>query len=215
MEKMIYVWASEKIANDIFFFMHKAKKLQLHLTKDTPEIGKFLRLRCGDEKCLGSLIPDYVKTLPDDVDGAELLLITSKAPVLTIKNGSASVSGKGSANLFVTIPGETRPRTDSIALILMGIGADFQISIKNSDLVGHVEIGEFDVRITDSILDKAKQDELEKALQSLKPFIEENINALLEAGIPLPIIDGIDLVNPQIRLLEKTLQVESDVKYNQ
>jgi len=215
--RMVYIFISDKIFNDIFYFEFLAKKLKALITKDEKEFGKYLRPRCGNEQCLGKLIPEFVEKLPPTVEAAEMFLDMTTSPLLNIKaNGAAAITASLTMELYVMVPdsqssaGETKKL---IALATINLSSEFTAQVTDMKLFGHVKINELDIRITESDLPPKTVEKLETLLQLLKPLLQYMGNEALENGLQIPLTKGVELENPQIRFLEHTIQVESDAKY--
>lgn len=151
------------------------------------------------------------------IETAEAFLSTSSPPYVQINaNGTASLFFNGNMDLYAVVQNSTKTMKEkqSIAFLEMNLIAHLSVSVENMSLVGQVNVTEVKIRVLESKLDGFTVMMLEAGLPAtIKKMMEKAINARFSAGVPIPITKGINLVNAQIRLLERTVQVESDAVY--
>jgi hypothetical protein len=211
--KMVFFWISDKIVNDIGYLAHVSNLTRSKIIdKDTPTIGEYLKLHCKvGEMCLGQIIPSLATMYPD-VDAAEMHLSTVTPPLGRIdSNGTVSLAVNATLELRVKLPNQTE---ETVIFTDIFIEPNLSVKIENMSLVGHAEIGAFQIKVLESRLGPEYKEMLEETLPTIaKPVLENLINKKLATGLQIPLTKGVEFMNPQIRLLERTVQVETDVHY--
>lgn len=215
---MLYAWASEKMLNDLLYFAHISNLTQLRLSEKAPALSSFLKLQCTNTgKCLGAKLPEVANMFPRRVETAELFVTTTSAPLVRINgNETASLTVHGIIDLYVMVPSDNGGPSEkkSIALSAVNLIAHLCVSVENMSLVGHVNVTHLSVTVLESRLDFFTVMMFEVGLSSIMArAIEKSVNERFRTGIPIPVTKGVDLVNPKITLLERTVQVESDLLY--
>jgi len=213
--KMMFLWFSDKIVNDLGYFAKISNLTTMTLTKTDEEVGSYLKLHCASGTiCVGSVIPDLIKIFPPNTDAADLYLTTTTPPFLRFgADGSATLSVNGTMELYAIAP-DTKQKVSAVVAEI-SIVTSVAITVQNMKLVGQAKIPQLKVRVLSSKLGPASTQMLEKVLPSLgTPVLEKVINKRLATGIPIPVTKGVELIGPQIRILDHTVQVETDVKYS-
>lgn len=216
-DRMFYAWASDTMINDLLYFAHMANMTRYLINKNTPGAGPFLRIRCvSPDSCLGSAISDIPDMFPPDVETAEAFLTTTSAPFVQIKeDGTASLSVNGTVDLYAYLTNTSLGKSKkTIALGSIVLKADMRVRVENMRLVGHANISQFEVRVLESEIDEFTLFMLESSLPGMAtPLLEKFVNERLAIGFPIPVTRGVSLIRPEITLLKRTVQVESDVQY--
>jgi len=216
-DRMFYTWVSDTVVNDILYLAHVTNITNRFLTDKIPAVGPYLKLTCDPGKmCLGSILPDLKAKLPPTVTAADAHLMTTSPPSIKINgNNSASLAINVTVDLFVKIPasGKVPETKQTIALLEVGLTTDLEIKVQDMRITGRVHLSPLQLHVLKSDLGFLPP-ALETALPALvTPIMEHLINTHFAAGVPIPVTKGIKLINPQIRLLERVVQLESDVAY--
>lgn len=212
-DKMVYFAVSDKVFNDALNIAHQNSLTSVRMTKDTPDIGSFLKFRCPDAlACLGTIIGQNITEIFPTIEASDLLIKTSMPPIFKFNfDGTGSLNAKGIADFTVPSPSD-----ESILTVMIGIDAEFRIRIENGILLGQLVIRSLNLSGADSKrFDTVIINQILLQLSNLaKPFIEEWANKQLVEGYALnvPLLEGIKLMDPQVRILEHIGQVMSDVK---
>jgi hypothetical protein len=210
--KMACIVFSDKIINDFLFFAHNLNQTAYLATKDTPQIGQMMYLHCSTI-CLGSLIPNVDQLYPN-VEAAEAYVSTTDPPTIELQaNGDAVISADVNIHIFA-------PNTTVNATILLSkttSKSSLFVDVENNKIVGNINITDITMSIQESRMDPdIMQYVLDHIDDIVKPAIQKIANEILQPGFKIPTFGkgkG-SFVNPQIRFLKDTAQIESDVAFN-
>lgn len=86
--------------------------------------------------------------------------------------------------------------------------------IENFKLKGVGQIPELKLNLVKSVVGDLNETILEGLAFLAKPVLQANLNEFLGKGIAIPVIKHVQLVNPQMKLLQDTLQIETDLLEN-
>jgi len=98
------------------------------------------------------------------------------------------------------------------------LSGDLSVNVTNEandniKLTGNLLIDQFDVKINKSNVGFISPLEINILVAFAKPFLQKRINGYLSTGVIIPSPKDAKIINGQVVLMERALQIDADVKY--
>ncbi|XP_064247602.1 bactericidal permeability-increasing protein-like isoform X2 [Passer domesticus] len=205
-ERMVYFGASSYFFNTAGIAYHKAGALVFEITEAMiPKDAGFSL----DTSIFSAFIPQLEKMYPNMT--MKFRLSTPTAPFLTIGPGGISFRPTVDAQAYAILP------NSSLApLFLLSLTGNVSavINVRSGRLVGSLDVG----RIRLSLKDSAVGTFQVRMMQSLINIMTSStllprLNARLDEGFPLPLLDRIQLSNILVRFHQNFLLLGADVRF--
>lgn len=134
---------------------------------------------------------------------------SSEAPKLVFNHEKSEIT------LQIKAKVTTEPTNSTMLLYLQ---ADLKANllpyiVNNNKVAGNATIEELDLQVLDSKVGEISPFEIWVLLDVIKPKLQDAINGRLSKGVLIPTTEGIHLVDPKIKMLDRAIQIETDVKY--
>ncbi|XP_071302914.1 bactericidal permeability-increasing protein-like [Agelaius tricolor] len=205
-ERMVYFGASSYFFNTAGIAYHKAGALVFEITK--AKIPKEARFSL-DTSVFSAFIPQLEEKYPNMP--MKFRLSTPTAPFLTIGPGGISFQPIVDAQAYAILP------NSSLApLFLLSLTGNVSavINVRSGRIVGSLDVG----RIRLSLKDSAVGTFQVQFLQSIMNILTSNVllphlNARLDEGFPLPLLDRIQLSKILVRFHQNFLLLGADVRF--
>ncbi|KAM4762753.1 bactericidal permeability-increasing protein-like [Cyanocitta cristata] len=203
---MVYFGASSYFFNTAGIAYHEAGALVLEITEDM--IPKHVGFSL-DTSTFSAFIPQLEEMYPNMP--VKFRLSTPTAPFLTIGPGGISLKPIVDAQAYAILP------NSSLApLFLLSLTGNVSavISVRSGRIVGSLDVGRIRVSLKDSAVGPFKV----QMIQSLMNFLTSNtllpdLNAQLDEGFPLPLLDRIQLSNILVKFYQNFLLLGADVHF--
>jgi len=206
---MLDFYATDYIINGLLFTAFKENLLKFEATSKTlsQSVGNYLSLSCSTGSvCVGHIFPNVSRANGNSYVKARVR--ATKSPKATFINGDAYFTAQALMELELV---ENRKTTKIFSANSTCTFGSLVPKIDKSTLFAMIKIVgmPFNNVTKDLDLDDIKN------LQSIFISIaEEIVNAVLSIGFPLPLVDGVSLVNPTVKLLPRTLYIGSNLTYS-
>ena len=209
--RMMYIWLTDYIANTAGFVYQQAGSLQVLITPNM--VPSFLPYQLNTSY-FQNLIPELYAKYPNQL--MELFLNATKPPTLDIVPGSANFTIPGEVvvsvimsdgslqvafvlgmvvytdvSLAVVTRGSNQVVTANVTFLSAAISLDFS------------NIGQFNVSLLQDV-----------ANLLCTQFIIPVVNKYTAAGLPIPVIDGVSLLNADVEFGQDYAVVATDFSYN-
>eukprot|EP00731_Ephydatia_muelleri_P031068 Em0022g582a len=209
--RMLYIWLTDYIADTAGFVYQQAGILQVVVTPNM--VPSFLPYQLNTSY-FQDLIPELYAKYPNQL--MELYLNATKPPTLDIVPGSANFTIPGEVVVSVFMPDGTL----QVAFVLgMVVYTDVSLAVvtrgSNQVVTANVtflsaaisldasNIGQFDVSILQDV-----------ANLLCTQFIIPVLNKYTAAGLPIPVIDGVSLLNADVEFGQDYAVITTDFNYN-
>uniref|UniRef100_A0A674HJM2 Bactericidal permeability-increasing protein n=1 Tax=Taeniopygia guttata TaxID=59729 RepID=A0A674HJM2_TAEGU len=205
-ERMVYFGASSYFFNTAGIAYHKAGALVFEITEAMipKESGLIL-----DTSAFSAFIPQLEEMYPNM--SMKFRLSTPTAPFLTIGPGGISFQPIVDAQAYAILP------NSSLApLFLLSLTGNVSavINVRSGRIVGSLDVGRIRLSLKDSAVGHFQL----RTMQSLMNILTSNallprLNARLDEGFPLPLLDRIQLSNILVRFHQNFLLLGADVRF--
>lgn len=155
------------------------------------------------------IIPQLYKKYPND--DMNLNVSLASPPLLRVSRQKIDVSINANFIIDVLEGGEVMP----VACILLELQASCSVSIRGSNLVGKVKLGDFKMTLQWSKIGKLKMFLVQPVIWTVvETVLLPYVNTRLWVGFPLPMIHGFTLEKAKISNFDSRLIICSDVAYS-
>jgi len=214
---MLNLWLGERVPNELLFYAYNDGRLNAEFDVDTPKFGRALRTTCdaGIQLCLGDLLPGLKKQYPDRA--GILRLVPTDAPHFRIIDNQ-QVELSAEANVFVYVEADAVSKNSRRIVLVTNVTTTVQMydisvqQIQNTvRLFGKVKVKDMMIHVRVSRIDGILPDtDMLELRDWVEYFLENEINAVLAAGIPFPNIEGVTFVHPQLTTDDSVIIASSD-----
>ncbi|CAL1545195.1 unnamed protein product [Lymnaea stagnalis] len=208
---MAYLWVTEYTIMTLAYVAHTHDYLKYTLTPDKlPASSKgYLNTTCPDSVCAGSLLNQISTAYPNSQ--VTINIISSAVPKVNITTTGLQLTINGAFELSVLTPsGSVQSAiTSNVALSLSATA-----SIANQAVTGNVT--NFSVKLDGlkSNIGDLDQSELNTMIyDGINMIVIPQINAIAQAGVPLPSMKDVTLSNSKATFLDGVLVLSSDARY--
>lgn len=211
--KMAYVWITDftlNSAGDVFHKTGLLKKLIGPLTNEIPpEMKPFL-----NTKSFQSFIPELYTRFPDRPISFEVE--TNSAPTFKLSPGNVHVMLNVRAQVVVNQINGTNLPVFYLDLSVDATGSVFvKVVNKILNVGGNIADFSFSASIGGSVIGEISLPINDPSIKMLvKGLVIDNANPLLNKGFPIPRIDDLDFVAPQVSFVKNAIRIDTDIKYS-
>ncbi|XP_070535724.1 bactericidal permeability-increasing protein-like [Ptychodera flava] len=204
--RMVYLWVSDYVANTLLYTLQNSGFLNKFAQQiDLPKDSKFALNT--------SYFAIFVKEIHDKYNNLAMTMTmnSTMAPKLTITEGNITVDTGGVVS-FSALP----PNQNPVHLFNFRINMTVVLAPKLVDLsiVGNVTIKRFDVSVENSDVGQISLFFVQLATDTmLTNTVIPWINAQVAQGLPLPKVDRLKFVKPELKLTDGCMVIATDLEY--
>ncbi|NWU37295.1 BPI protein, partial [Hylia prasina] len=205
-DRMVYFGASSYFFNTAGIAYHKAGALVFEITEAMISKKAGFKL---DTSVFSAFIPQLEEMYPNMP--MKFRLSTPTAPFLTIGPGGISFQPIVDAQAYAILPNSSLAPLFLLSLVR---NVSAVINVRSGHIVGSLDVG----RIRLSLKDSAVGTFQVELLQSIMNILTSNVllprlNARLDEGFPLPLLDRIQLSNILVRFHQNFLLLGADIHF--
>lgn len=209
--KMGYVWLSDFTLNSAGKVFHETgilKALFGPLTKQVPaEIKPFLNTKSFEKR-----IPELYRDYPDQP--IEFQVLTNKPPTFEIQQGNGAVKIYVRTTVVVEKEDGSKLNLFYLDMDVHAVGKVFVKPVSNQLMVGgNIDDFTFGVKIGGSILGDDIKIPLEDIKNLVNGLVVSMANKMLNIGLPLPKIKGLEFINPEVSYVKNAVRVDTDIAW--
>lgn len=134
---------------------------------------------------------------------------SSDTPKLTFGRDKSEIV----VQLQATVYAEPKSNATFCISLQVDLTAKFLPFIKYNKVAGNATIENMALKVLRSEIGEISEFELWVMVDLVQPKLQDAINARLSKGVPIPTTEGVQLVEPHIRMFDRAIQIETDVKY--
>ncbi|NXI88020.1 BPI protein, partial [Rhipidura dahli] len=205
-DRMVYFGASSYFFNTAAIAYHEAGALVFEITENMiPKDAGFSL----DTSIFSAFIPQLEEMYPNMP--MKFRLSTPTAPFLTIGPGGISLKPTVDAQAYAILPdGSLAP----LFLLSLVRNVSAVINVRSGHIVGSLDVGRIRLSLKDSAVGTFEV----RMMQSLMNILTSStllprLNARLDEGFPLPLLDRIQLSNTLVRFHQNFLLLGADVHF--
>ncbi|KAJ8259742.1 hypothetical protein GJAV_G00172900 [Gymnothorax javanicus] len=203
---MLYIGLSSFTINSAGFVYKNTGILSLSVTDDKIPKSSPVRL---NTRTFGVFIPEIAKRFPNLK--VKLLVKSSTPPKIAFDPDRATLRVQGTVTAYAI-------RTNGTLAPLFILNLDTSVSarayIVGVKLAGTVTLNNISITLSKSYVGQFKVKLLQDILTVvLKLVVVPQVNVQLQQGFPLPTLDKMKLVNPQLRIMKDYMLIGTDVQF--
>ncbi|XP_062517362.1 lipopolysaccharide-binding protein-like [Corticium candelabrum] len=209
--QMFYMFVTEAMLNSAGEVYQKSGKLKLKITSDEISSSSFFQLNTDT---IAGLIPGSTLKSKFPNMGMQLVVTVTQAPKFTICTDSIKSVISTDMIAYVIHPDGNLTYVFTLGLVL---NSTLGLWVENTDgrlylgLTKNITVIHGAVTVKDSIIGHFSGENIEAWLNLGVPFI---LHGIQTKGIPIPTVRALTFVDPHITLLEGSLAIGTDVKYD-
>ncbi|XP_055891159.1 lipopolysaccharide-binding protein-like isoform X2 [Biomphalaria glabrata] len=217
---MLYLWMTDYVPRTLGYAAHTHGYLQYVISPDKlPSQSKsFLNTTCPDSACAGTLIPLLAEKYPNSL--VTLTISSSKSPDVNITSNGLGLTLYGTLDLSTTsasavvtanVVGTSASAVVTANVVISIVGT---ASVRGDRIVGRIsqfrttidslksQVGDVDITAINRALD-----------EGMNLILIPHMNAIADAGFPLPVLQDLKFQNPRIIYQDKSLIISTNVQY--
>ena len=210
--RMLYIWLTTYIANTAGIVYDEAGELQTQITPDEVPSSIPIKLNTNSFK---ALIPGLYNKYPGM--NMTLLLHASTPPVLTVDPKGANVTVFGYVDVCVYDSKNGNKITPAFNLsVIVYTNASLSVEEKGNTpyVIGKANFIGAKFSLKYSSIGKFDAQLLQDAVNFLcEGFVIKELNKYGAAGLQIPLVDGVQLINPEIKFGDDYIMIDTDVNY--
>ncbi|CAJ0565629.1 unnamed protein product, partial [Mesorhabditis spiculigera] len=216
---MLYFYGSDYLFNSLLYHAYQKNKLNMELNSDNlPERYKgFLSTACAKRKardvisqyCIGRLVPAISEAFPDS--NTSFVLLPHGLPDFQFNGDAGAITLSTRIITYVDDNGFER----QIMVASADGQADLQLLAKDGKLSGDMKLNKLNVHLHRSNLPDLDPSTIEGLAPLAKNFVVPQVGQGLKRGIPFPIRDQLEFVNPTLRVDDGYVELAADFILNE
>jgi hypothetical protein len=212
-EKMITLYLTQHMADTVGHVFQTTGALNARLTATNVANGdSFFVVTCaGSAKCFGSLFPAALTSYSEH--GIEINVVANKRPTLTANPSGIYVHIYWDADVIAIHPISGVETT----LFTLAISAhhSFTLSVQSNHVAARSVEFIPTTTVRDSAIGTLPIDKLNELVQFCADnYLFPQINMLGQRGVTVPIVEGLELIDAEIRFAEGVAAAEWNFKYH-
>ena len=210
--RMLYIWLTTYIANTAGIVYTDAGKLHVRITPDEVPPNIPIKLNTSSFKLI---IPSLYTKYPNM--NMTLLLHATKPPVMTVDPKGANVTVFGDVDVCVYDTEHNNVVTPAFNLSVI-VYTNATLGVKEEGktpyIIGKANFIGANFSLIYSSIGNFNAKLLQEAVNFLcEGFVIKELNKYGAAGLEIPLIDGVQLINPEIKLGNQYIMVDTDINY--
>ncbi|XP_043946128.1 bactericidal permeability-increasing protein-like [Protopterus annectens] len=204
--RMLYFGISEYFFNTAGFIYGSAGVLVLNITDDMLPKNYSIRLNTSS---IGTFIPQVQKMYPNML--MMMHVAADLAPSLTISPGKLALTATCTIDAFAILPNKSLAH-----LFVLHVSTEIsaKVGVKGKNLFGSLSLDSVDLTLKQSDVGPFSAKLLESAVKVYVSFvILPQVNARLEKGFPLPVLDKLQLTDVVVEPKQNYLLFAASVVY--
>ncbi|CAG9538149.1 unnamed protein product [Cercopithifilaria johnstoni] len=212
--RMLYFYGSEYLFNSLLYHAYEGDRMTVEIDENTlpPQYKSIVRTSCGSSQyggrnfisslCLGVLIPEISNRYPNAT--SSFVLLPHQVPEFRFTKDTGSIDLK---NRVLTYINDGR-RKKQIMVSTVDLQADFRLLIKDEKFAAALKINKFDI----SAIKGLTSSSIAQLAPLAKTFFGPQLVKILKKGVPLPLKDLIEFVNPELIIHDKFVEIATDFR---
>ncbi|PAV91961.1 hypothetical protein WR25_06096 [Diploscapter pachys] len=205
--------ASDYLANSLLYHAYKQSLIDLTIGPESSDALKdILVTTCTSGFCLGEFLGNLGEAYPNRQ--VEVQFRAKKAPIVVFVEDRARFRLHGHMNLFVRAINATTP-----AVLVVSsdstITANIAMAIDANKVKGNATIDSLDFKLKDTKLQDVDANSFADLGLFGAEFLEKLLTQILQHGIVLPTMQGIQLKSPKLTFHERYLRVTTYFKLDE
>lgn len=206
--KMVYIWLSDYTINTAGEVYHNSGILSRRIDGNTKTISPMIKMILNTNR-FKILVPELARRYPNRP--LAIRIHSYKPPKVEVKSGEIYLY------IYAAATFQVQPRSGKyvdVFSIELDIKTDGTVSVTGKNVKGNVKDFSLQMKTTKSTVGPVNIPVHQPFLQNLvRGAILQKAREMLQKGFPLPNLDDISFINPEIKLEKGVIRVGVDCKY--
>ncbi|VDN01226.1 unnamed protein product [Thelazia callipaeda] len=240
--RMIYFYGSEYLFNSLLFHAYEGDRMIVEIDESVlPKPYKsVVRTSCErndvsvknflSSLCLGTLIPELAIRYPNMT--SSFVLLPHQVPEFGLSRGVTSIDLKSLFRIFnvyfsgrILIYIDEGNRKKQILVTAADLQADLRLLVENEKFAAALKLNKFDVsfvinlkkqsmilRLHRSAVRGLNGDSIAQLAPLAKTFLGPQLAKALKKGVPFPLKDSVEFIDPQVIVHDRFIEVATDFR---
>ncbi|EFO14940.1 hypothetical protein LOAG_13575 [Loa loa] len=216
--RMLYFYGSEYLFNSFLYHAYEGDRMIVEIDENTlpPQYKSIVRTNCDNSQqnsrnfvsylCLGILIPEIAKHYPNT--SSSFLLLPHQVPEFRFSKDTGSIDLKNRVLTYIN----DGKRKKQIMVSTADLQADFRLLIEDEKFAAALKINKFNIRLHRSAIKGLTSNSITQLAPLAKTFLGPQLVKALKNGIPLPLTDSIEFINPELIIHDKYVEIATDFR---
>ncbi|KAM3725082.1 Bactericidal permeability-increasing protein [Dirofilaria immitis] len=216
--RMLYFYASEYLFNSLLYHAYESDRMIVEVDENNlpPQYQSIVRTSCENSQsvsrsfvsslCLGMLIPEVALRYPNL--SSSFVLLPHQIPEFRFSRDTGSIDLKSRILTYINDNG----RKKQIMVSTADLQADFRLLVEDEKFAAALKINKFDIRLHRSAIKGLNGNSITQLAPLAKTFLGSQLVKALRKGIPFPLKDSIEFINPELIIRDKYVEIATDFR---
>ncbi|KAK6751313.1 hypothetical protein RB195_002977 [Necator americanus] len=210
---MVEFFATDYIANSMLYHAYKQHLMDVIVgPESSPQLKDLLFTSCGTGFCIGEFLGALGDQYPNRQ--VEVVFTARKAPLIVFVENRARFRLHGRMNMFVR-PNNAQQVKEMIIRSDTTLTANVNMWINNTKVVGNATIENLDFKLLETKINDVDQASFGDLGLFGAEFLEKLLTEILQLGITMPSMQGVQLKSPRLSFHERYLRVQTYFKLDE
>ncbi|XGW28432.1 hypothetical protein V3C99_008307 [Haemonchus contortus] len=210
---MVEFYASDYLANSMLYHVYKQHLLDVMVgPESSPQLKDLLMTSCGTGFCIGEFLGALGEQYPDRQ--VEVAFTARKAPLIVFVENRARFRLHGKMNMFVR-PNNATQVKEMVIRSDTTMTANVIMWINSTRIVGNATIENLDFKLLETKINDVDQASFGDLGLFGAEFLEKLLTEILQIGIVMPTMQGVQIKSPRLTFHERYLRVMTYFKLDE
>ncbi|RCN40864.1 LBP / BPI / CETP family protein [Ancylostoma caninum] len=210
---MVEFYATDYIANSMLYHAYKQHLMDVIVgPESSPQLKDLLFTSCGTGFCIGEFLGALGDQYPNRQ--VEVVFTARKAPLIVFVENRARFRLHGRMNMFVR-PNNPQQVKEMIIRSDTTMTANVNMWINGTRIVGNATIENLDFKLLETKINDVDQASFGDLGLFGAEFLEKLLTEILQLGITMPSMQGVQLKSPRLSFHERYLRVVTYFKLDE
>ncbi|KAL6737225.1 hypothetical protein Aduo_010887 [Ancylostoma duodenale] len=210
---MVEFYATDYIANSMLYHAYKQHLMDVVVgPESSPQLKDLLFTSCGTGFCIGEFLGALGDQYPNRQ--VEVVFTARKAPLIVFVENRARFRLHGRMNMFVR-PNNPQQVKEMIIRSDTTMTANVNMWINGTRIVGNATIENLDFKLLETKINDVDQASFGDLGLFGAEFLEKLLTEILQLGITMPSMQGVQLKSPRLSFHERYLRVQTYFKLDE
>uniref|UniRef100_A0A915PZX0 Lipid-binding serum glycoprotein C-terminal domain-containing protein n=1 Tax=Setaria digitata TaxID=48799 RepID=A0A915PZX0_9BILA len=219
--RMLYFYGSEYLFNSLLYHAYQNDRMNIEINETIlpPQYKPIVRTSCDSVQsdnhnfvsslCLGTLIPEIAAYYPNS--SSLFLMLPHQIPEFRLSKDIGSIDLKNRVLTYI----RKGQKQKQIMVSTADLQADFHLLVENQRIAAALKINRFDIRLHRSAIKGINSNSITQLAPLAKTFFGPQLAKALRNGIPFPLKDSIEFINPELIIHDKFVEIATDFRFGE
>uniref|UniRef100_A0A0M3IIC1 BPI2 domain-containing protein n=1 Tax=Ascaris lumbricoides TaxID=6252 RepID=A0A0M3IIC1_ASCLU len=215
-DRMLYLYGSEYLFNSLLFHAYEGNRLLLEIDEASlpAQYKGLVRTTCANASngdfiaslCLGKLIPEVAKQFPNTT--SSFMLLPHELPEFQLADGVGTIDLKTRVITYI----KEGLRRRQVLVSSADTIADVRLLVEDHKFAAAFKLHKLAVSLHRSAIGGVGSDDISQLAPLAKTFLGPQISKALRQGVPFPLQDSLEFINPQLTIHDGFVELATDFR---